>query len=80
MPTTQDTVDRIVSAQTWDQRVARVRQIPARHGYNEHAEIYAEIARRLYVMHLAPDYAYVPVEDFYELPHFSRAYAQHHGL
>ena len=26
--------------------------------------------------HLAPDYAYVPVEDFYELPHFSSAYAK----
>lgn len=26
--------------------------------------------------HLAPDYAYVPVEDFYELPHFDRAYAK----
>jgi len=30
----------------------------------------------MYVTHLAPDYAYVPVEDFYELPHFDRAYAK----
>lgn len=76
MPTTEDTIDRIVSAQNWDLRVARVRQIPARHGTDEHSEIYAELARRLYVTHLAPDYAYVPVEDFYELPHFERAYAK----
>jgi hypothetical protein len=76
MSTTEETVEHVVSAQTWDQRVARVRQIPARHGTDEHAEIYAQIARQLYVRHLAPDYAYVPVEDFYELPHFERAYAK----
>lgn len=76
MPTTEDTISHVVSAQTWDQRVARVRQIPARHGTDEHGDIYAELARRLYVTHLAPDYAYVPVEDFYELPHFGRAYAK----
>ncbi len=74
MPTTEDTIQRIVNAETWDQRVARVRQIPARHGTNEHSGIYAEIARRLYVTHLAPDYAYIPVEDFYEPLHFARAY------
>jgi hypothetical protein len=76
MTATQDTVERIVSARTWDQRVTRVRQIPVRHGTDEHAEIYAQVARRLYVRHLAPDYAYVPVQDFYELPHFERAYAK----
>ena len=74
MPSTEDTVKRIVNAQTWDQRVARVRQIPARHGTDEHAEIYADVARQLYVTHLAPDFAYIPVEDFYELPHFQSAY------
>ncbi len=26
--------------------------------------------------HLAPDFAYVPVDDFYELPHFANAYAK----
>jgi|HubBroStandDraft_1064217.scaffolds.fasta_scaffold15348_4 hypothetical protein len=74
MPSIAETVWRIVDAPTWDQRVARVRQIPAMHGTSEHSGIYAEIARQLYVAHLAPDYAYVPVEDFYELPHFSQAY------
>src|SRR6266699_4715786 len=76
MPATEDTIQRIVNAQTWDQRVARIRQIPGRHGTDEHAQIYAEVARQLYVRHLAPDYAYVPVEDFYEAPHFTRAYAK----
>jgi hypothetical protein len=76
MPTTAQTINHIVNAPTWDQRVARIRQIPGRHGTDEHTAIYAEIARRLYVTHLAPDYAYVPVEDFYERPHFARAYAK----
>jgi hypothetical protein len=76
MPTIEDTINQIVAAPNWDQRVARVRQIPGHHGTMEHPAIYAEIARRLYVSHLAPDYAYVPVEDFYELPHFASAYAQ----
>jgi hypothetical protein len=74
MPATEDTIERIVDAENWDQRVARVRQIPARHGTKEHQSIYAEVARRLYVAHLTPDYAYVPVEEFYEPPHFDRAY------
>jgi hypothetical protein len=76
MAMTEDTIQRIIDAPTWDQRVARVRQIPARHGTGEHARIYAEVARRLYVAHLTPDYAYVPVEDFFEPPHFARAYAR----
>ncbi|SRR5712691_729136 len=75
MPSVAETVWRIVNADTWDQRVARVRQIPAMHGWNEHSSIYAEVARQLYVVHLSPDYAYVPVEDFYEYPHFDQAYA-----
>jgi hypothetical protein len=74
MASVEETVARIVASPSWDERVARVRQIPARHGTSEHAAIYAEVARRLYVPHLAPDYAYVHVEDFYELAHFQRAY------
>jgi hypothetical protein len=72
----EDTIQRIVTAPTWDERVARMRQIPARHGTNEHSGIYAEVARQLYMPHLAPDYAYVHVSDFYELPHFHDAYAR----
>jgi hypothetical protein len=67
MPIIEETVHYIANAPDWDQRVARIRQIPARHGTSDHATIYAEIARRLYVAHLAPDYAYVPVTDFYSM-------------
>ncbi len=76
MPTIEQTINHILNAPNWDQRVARIRQIPGRHGTDEHPVIYGELARRLYVTHLAPDYAYVPIEDFYEQPHFARAYAR----
>ena len=76
MPTKQETVELIVSAMTWDERVSRFRQIPQRHGTDEHASIFAQVARQLYVPHLAPDYAYVNTADFYELPHFQDAYAK----
>ena len=74
MAAIQDTVDLIVNAKTWTERVARLRQVPQRHGTDEHATIYAQIATQLYVPQLAPDYAYVNSADFYELPHFHHAY------
>jgi hypothetical protein len=74
MPTTEETVNSIAAASTWDERIARFRQIPQRHGTDEHTAIYADVAKLLYVPHLAADYAYVPVLDFYELPHFQAAY------
>ncbi len=74
MATIEQTVGYIVTASTWDERVARVRQIPQRHGTDEHAAIDAEVARLLYMPHLAPDFAYAPMLDFYELPHFQAAY------
>lgn len=75
MPSTDETVNRILDTPTWDRRVAEIRQIPAQHGLNEQTRLYAEVARQLYVPHLAPDFAYVPVEVF-ELPHFQRAYTK----
>jgi len=36
MPSIEQTIMNIVSAPTWDQRVARVRQIPALHGTDDH--------------------------------------------
>jgi hypothetical protein len=74
MATVDDTIELIVNATSWDERIARLRQIPQRHGTNEHAAIYAQVASRLYVPHLAPDYAYVHSAEFYELPHFHQAY------
>lgn len=70
-----NTIERIADAPTWDRRVALIRQVPQRHGTDEHAGIYAEVARQVYVPHLAPDFAYVHDADFYSLAHFQVAYA-----
>lgn len=75
MATTVDTVERIASAASWNQRVAQIRLIPQRHGTAEHPAIYAAIARRLYLEHIAPDFAYVHEAPFYEREHFDAAYA-----
>jgi hypothetical protein len=74
MPSVQDTVSTIVAAQTWDQRVAKIRLIPQNHGLGEQPQILATVARQLCVPHLAPDYAYIHESPFYELPFFHAAY------
>ena len=74
--TAAQTIQRIAEAPTWDDRVARIRQVPQRHGTDEHAAIFAAIARQVYVPHLAPDFAYVHEAEFYELPLFEAAYAR----
>ncbi len=73
--TADETIQYIEEADSWDQRVARLRQVPQRHGTGEHAAIYAEVARRIYIGHLAPDFAYYPSGEFYELAHFEASYA-----
>jgi hypothetical protein len=75
LATVAETVEFITSSETWDERVSRIRQIPARHGTNDLAGIHAQIARALYVPHLAPDFAYVPDIGFYGLSHFEESYA-----
>lgn len=74
MVTTDETVQSVVSADTWDQRVALIRLIPQRHGTAEHTAIFAAIARSLYVPHLAPDFAYVHRRPFYERDYFEEVY------
>lgn len=72
--TTQDTIESIISAGNWSQRIAQIRLVPQRHGTGEHLAIYAAVARSLYMPHLAPDFAYIHDAPFYETPHFYRAY------
>lgn len=74
MPKIDDTIKAIVDAPNWDQRIAKIRNIPLNHGTNEHGDIYASLARELYVPQLAPDYAYIHKADFYELDYFFHAY------
>lgn len=74
MPTVAETIAEIVAAPTWDQRVARFRLIPQRHGTADHPAIYAAVAREVYVPHLAPDFAYVHVPEFYDRDYFDDVY------
>lgn len=72
--TIDDTINAILEAGTWTQRVQQIRLVPQRHGTGEHSTIYAAVARALYMPHLAPDFAYIHEAPFYEPAHFSKAY------
>lgn len=74
MSTIQGTVTRITEANNRDQRIAQIRLIPLNHGTNEHPGIYAEIARLLYVPHLAADFAYIHENHFYGQEYFEQVY------
>lgn len=74
--TAQETIDRIVQAESWDQRVAQIRLVPQRHGTGEHPAIFAEVARQAYVPYLAPDFAFVHTNPFYDAEYFQAVYAR----
>ena len=74
MPEPDETVRRIVEASDWNQRVAQIRLVPQHHGTGEHARIFAEVARVLYLPHLAPDFAYIHEAPFYGQHHFFEVY------
>lgn len=63
------------SASTWNARVAVIRQVPGRHGTNEHPDVYSTIARRIYVPAVVADVGYVPWRSEYELARVEAAYA-----
>lgn len=69
------TVAEIASASDWDSRVALIRKVPANFGTDLHREIYSQIAERIYVPHLAPDFGYVHWRDEYEIAAVEEAYA-----
>ncbi len=75
MSNIQDTITKIANAKSWDHRIAQIRLIPQNHGTNEHPSIYAEIARLLYVPHLAADFAYIHEDSFYGREYFEQVYA-----
>ncbi|MGO9740508.1 MAG: hypothetical protein ACLPN5_03150 [Roseiarcus sp.] len=68
------TIQAILSASTWTQRIQQIRLVPQRHGTEDHGAIYAAVARELYMPHLAPDFAYIHKSPFYETEHFFAAY------
>lgn len=74
MATVEETVEKIIEAPTWDQRIAEIRLIPEKHGLGEHQRIYALVAHRIYVSQLSPDFAFIPESDFYEQNYFESVY------
>jgi hypothetical protein len=74
------TVEAVVLAPTWNERINVIRTVPAAYGSGEHPAIYAAIAERFYVPHLTPDFAYVHWREDYELPAIVRAYELAHAL
>ena len=72
--TIETTIQAILDAGTWSQRIQQIRLIPQRHGTEHHSSIYAAVARDLYMPHLAPDFAYIHESPFYETAHFFAAY------
>lgn len=69
-----DTIRAIIEAPGWAQRIQQLRLVPHRHGTGDHIGIYAEVARKLYVPQLAPDFAFIHAAPFYDLDHFLSAY------
>lgn len=78
MPTVDETIAGILAAPNWDQRVAQIRLIPHNHGTNQHQQIYAAVARSVYVPHLSPDFAYIHQPAFYGPDYFQQVYAAAH--
>ena len=74
MTAIEDTVERIVAAETWNQRVQEIRRVPEHHGQADHQSVYAEVADRLYKPHLSANFAFVPRQEDYELAHFAEVY------
>lgn len=75
MASIEDTVRNICSAPTFDARVAEMRKIPGRHGTDDWQEIYASVARSVYVPALTPEFAYIHSdEEFYSADYFKRSY------
>lgn len=79
-PEMQATIDRIVAARTWNERVTLVRGIPGAHGNAQHQAIYAALAEVAYVPHLTPDFAYIHWREEYDLPSVEKAYDITHSL
>jgi hypothetical protein len=67
-------VKKIASVDSWNRRVALIREIPEQFGKAKHQDIYAAVARAIYVSELAPDFAYIHWRDEYELKPIDDAY------
>jgi len=72
--TPAETVRTILGAADLTQRIQQLRLVPELHGTASHIAIYAEVARRIYLPALTPDFAYIHPSPFYDAAHFHAAY------
>ena len=79
-PAVDLTVQAIFSADSWDARVALIRQVPEDYGLAQQASLYAEIAKRVYVPHMTPGFAYVEWREEYSLTSIEQTYHRAHAL
>ena len=70
-----DVVEAIANVANWDARVALIRRIPEAFGMADQPNVYAAVARRVYVPRLTPEFAYVHWREEYELAPLEQAYA-----
>ncbi len=80
LPRIEATVEAIAAAENLDIRIALVRRVPEEYGTAQRQEVYAAIAKRVYVPHLAPDFTYVHWRPDYELGVVEHAYERAHTL
>lgn len=73
-------VSEVAAATDWNTRVALVRKVPEAFGTASQADVYAQIAKQVYLPHLAPDFAYVHWRPEYELAAVEEAYRSAHEL
>lgn len=73
-------VSEVAAATDWNTRVALIRKVPETFGTASQADVYAQIAKQVYLPHLAPDFAYVHWRPEYELAAVEEAYRSAHEL
>jgi len=78
LPEIEQTLRQVANAASWDQRVEAIRRVPDQHGQQEHRQVYAAIADKLYRPHLSPQFAFVQWRKEYELEGFLKAYRAAH--
>ncbi|HTV38826.1 MAG TPA: hypothetical protein VMF12_20535, partial [Xanthobacteraceae bacterium] len=67
-------VEEITGEESWNKRVALIRTIPEDFGKARHQEVYAAIAKAVYVPQFGPNFAYIHWRDGYELEPIVEAY------
>ncbi len=76
MPSIDETVRRILDApMAGDKRANQIRLVEQNHGTADQLRIWAQVAREGYVSDLAPDFAYIHENPFYEAEYFREVYS-----